>query len=230
MKLISRFSMGGVFTFSLLGFAALANAEAVTIPIDMTIPPAITSQVPDVPFQELNGTQLTGQTLPLDFTFSNGEFVRLFTITSFSFEALISLQTNSSNAPGFRGGTGYLIDGQGMAIPGFGITGSAAGNGFLGIALFPLWKDSNGTPNTDLARPLDFYGIHYDLMFPNAQDPSIQVTMGTFSLFSDTGAPFGIGPGVPRDIVPDQGSGTLVLLSIGLLGPILARLRLTQVG
>ena len=38
---------------------------------------------------------------------------------------------------------------------------------------------------------------------------------------SDRNAPFGVGPGVPTDIVPDPGS-TLFLLSLAMLGPILA--------
>ena len=225
MKLISRFSVIGgrfrAFACFVLGVTGIAAAGAVAIPIDLGTPPIITSEIA-VPFQELNGTQLTGQTLPLNFTFSNDEFVRLFTITSTLFESLITLQTNSSDSLGFLGGTGYLIDGQGMAIPGFGVTGSASGNGSLAIGLFPLLKDIDGTPNTDLVRPLDFYGFHFDLKLADAGDLSIHVTMGTLSLLSETGAPFGIGPHVPRDIVPEIGN-TLFLLAISLAALIFAR-------
>jgi hypothetical protein len=86
----------------------------------------------------------------------------------------------------------------------------------MGISLFPLVKDENGTPNTDLLRPFDFYGIHYDLIFPDVDDPSIYVTGGMFSLLDPDGHVFGVGPGVPRNIVPDSGS-TLFLLGMGIV-------------
>jgi hypothetical protein len=104
-----------------------------------------------------------------------------------------------------------------MAIPGFGVTGSASGHDLLGIGLFPLLKDKNGTPNNDLPRPLDFFGIHFDLTFPDTLNPSIHVTGGEFGLFSDPGRVFGVGPGIPRDIVPDS-DGTLLLLSVSVIG------------
>jgi hypothetical protein len=158
--------------------------------------------------------------LSIDLTISNNEFVRLFTITSPPFHVSITLQTNGTNAHVFLHGTGYLVDSQGMAIPGFGVTGSASGHNLLGIGLFPLLKDENGTPNNDLPKPLDFFGIHFDLTFPDAHKESVRVMGGEFGLFSDPGTVFGIGPGIPRDIVPDSGS-TLLLFSVagfGLLG------------
>ena len=198
----------------LVSFAKSANATP--IEIDLGPPHTITSQTPSSPFEELNGTPLSGQTVSVDFSFSNNEFVRLFTITSTTFDAFIKLQTNGSGFLGFLEGTGYLVDMQGNAIPGFGITGSASGNdGSLAIGLFPLLKDEDGTPNTDLLRPLDFYGIHYDLSFPDVNDSSIHVIGGEFTLISDAGGVFGIGPGIPRDIVPDSGS-TLFLLGMGI--------------
>ncbi|SRR6266704_4749759 len=45
------------------------------------------------------------------------------------------------------------------------------------------------------------------------------VTGGQFRLLSNTG-PFGIGPGLPADIVPDTGS-TAILLGLGFFGIIL---------
>jgi hypothetical protein len=85
----------------------------------------------------------------------------------------------------------------------------------MGISLFPLVKDENGTPNTDLLRPFDIYGIHYDLIFPDVDDPSIYVTGGMFSLIDPGGHVFGVGPGVQRNIVPDSGS-TVFLLGMGI--------------
>ena len=101
-------------------------------------------------------------------------------------------------------------------FPGFVITGSSScKNGWIAISLFPLLKDEDGTPNTDLLRPFDFYGVHYDLTFPDIDDPMIHVTGGEFWLSDPSGGVFGVGPGVPRNIVPDSGS-TLVFLGLAL--------------
>jgi hypothetical protein len=130
---------------------------------------------------------------------------------------LITLQTYGSGLLGFLSGSGYLIDADGNAIPGFGITGSASGNdASLSIGLFPLLKDENGMPNDQLERPFDFYGVHYDFTFPS--NPSLEVTSGQF-LLTGQGSPFANGPGnIPADItVPDQDS-TLLLLTLGLIG------------
>jgi hypothetical protein len=121
-----------------------------------------------------------------------------------------------------------LIDSQGNAISGFGVTGSASGDdGSLSIGLFPLAKDMNGTPDDQFSSPLDFYGVHYDFTFPD--DPSVMITGGEFAL-ADDGAftPFAIGPGnIPRDIVdvPDSGS-TALLLTLGIIGLEAVRRRL----
>ncbi len=195
---------------------ATATIHATPIEIDLGSPPKIASDL-SVPFNALNGTNIEGQTFSFDLAFSNNEFVRLFTITSPSFEVFIRLQTNGSGPLDSLQGTGNLIDSQNNAIPGFGVTGSASGNNLLGIGLFPLLKDKNGTPNNDLPRPLDFSGIHFELMFPDIGNPSVHVTGGEFELVSDPDAVFGVGPGVPSDIVSDSGS-TLLLFSITSFG------------
>ncbi len=84
----------------------------------------------------------------------------------------------------------------------------------MAISLFPLLKDEDGTPNDDLLRPFDFYGVHFDLTFPDVNDPSIVVTGGQFWLSSPAGV-FGVGPGIPDNIVPESGN-TVILLVIGL--------------
>jgi hypothetical protein len=162
---------------------------------------------------------LQGQTLSLDFTFSHGEFVRLFTVTSNPFVALLKLQTNSAGMVDFLSGTGFLVDQQGNPLQQPQQLGSASGNnGLLAAGLFPLLPG-------DLSRPLDFFGIHLDLTLPVS--PFVSITGEEFLFESDSNAPFGVGPGVPADIVPDTGT-TLFLLSLALLGPILARVRLSR--
>ncbi len=196
--------------------AAARTACATAFVIDLGNSRHVTSQV-TAPFEGLDGTPLLGQAISFDLTWANGNFGRVFTITAPSFAAAITLQTNGSGLVGFLDGTGFLMDGSGDAIPGWGITGSASGDdGSMSLSLFSLVKDQNGTPNDELPRPLDFYGIHYDLTLPVA-DSSVLVTGGQFGLFSNPGQGFGIGPGVPRDIVPDTGD-TFLLVGIGLFG------------
>ena len=197
-------------------FSFIHLADAAPIVVSLGPSHTITSQTPSSPFNALNGTPLDGQSLSVDFSFSNNEFARVFSVTSDDFQAVIKLQTNNLGFAGFLDGTGYLIDINGNEIPGFGITGSASGNkGWIALSLFPLLKDEDGTPNTDLLRPFDFYGVHYDLTFPDIDDPMIHVTGGEFWLSDPSGGVFGVGPGVPRNIVPDSGS-TLVFLGLAL--------------
>ena len=153
----------------------------------------------------------------VDFLFTNG-LVRLFTITTPSFTALINLQTDGSGLLGFLDGTGYLIDAHGKPIPGFGVTGAASGSdGSMGIGLFPLYKDENGTPDDQLQRPIDFYGVHHDLTFPSR--PSNEVTGGWFLLANNgRNTAFGVGPDIPADITAIPEPSSLALLGIGVVG------------
>jgi hypothetical protein len=205
---------------AMAALAAVGEVEAVPIAIDLGPSRVFSGMNPEtskVPFNDLNGTPVVGNA-SLDFLFANNAFVRLFSATEPEFAALIILQTSGSGFLGFLNGTGYLIDANGNAIPGFGVTGSASGNdASLSIFLFPLLQDLNGTPNNQLHRPLDFYGVHFDFTFPS--DPSVVVTGGEFQLAA-TGAytPFGIGPRIPADISVPDSSSTLFLFGISLAG------------
>ncbi len=204
----------GIVAALAVGFAGIAQAGS--IDVDLGPSHTITSETPPSFFDDLNGTPLAGQNLAVDFSFLNGEFARIFTVTSDAFQASIKLQTNSLGFVGFLDGTGYLIDINGNAIPGYGITGSASGSdGWMAISLFPLLKDDDGTPNDDLLRPFDFYGVHFDLTFPDVNDDAIFVTSGEFWLSDPSGGVFGVGPGIPRNVVPESGN-TVILLVIGL--------------
>ncbi len=208
------YSFGALFTaIAVSGLIAFGRIYAAPIEIDLGSPHTVTPQL-SIEFSALNNTSIAGQTLSIDLAISKNEFVRVFTATSALFDVSLKLRTNGTNEHEFLQGTGFLVDSQGIAIPGFGVTGSASGHDLLTIGLFPLLKDENGTPNDDLPRPLDFFGIHFDLTFPDAQNPLIKVIGGEFTLSSDPGAPFGVGPGIPRDIVPDGDSTALFLTVI----------------
>src|SRR5947208_1648820 len=201
-----------------VSLGTVGSVRATTIDLDLGTPPHVTSKVTNS-FDAMNGAALQGQTLSLDFTFSHGEFVRLFTVTSNPFVALLKLQTNSPGMVDFLSGTGFLVDQQGNPLQPPQQLGSAAGNnGLLAAGLFPLLPG-------DLSRPLDFFGIHFDLTLPVS--PFVSITGEEFLFKSDGNAPFGVGPGVPTDIVPETGS-TLLLLSLALFGPISMRAWVTS--
>jgi len=203
---------------SLASLGVARSAAATTIWLNLG-PSMVTSNV-NTSVDVLNGTTLQGQTLSLDFQFLNGKFVRLFSITSDSFLTLLRLQTNGSGTVGFLDGTGYLIDQQGNPLQQPQQLGSASGdNGSIAAGLFPLLPG-------ELQRPLDFFGIHLDLTFP--VNPFVSITGGELALKSDVHGPFGIGPGIPRDIVPEA-DNTFFLLGLGLLGTVVARWRLARV-
>lgn len=203
-----------------LSLGTVGSARATTIYLNLGDSPHVTSKVANS-FTALDGMALQGQTLSLDFRFSHEEFVRLFTITSNPFVALLKLQTNSPGMVDLLNGTGFLVGKHGHPLEQPQQLGSASGdNGSLAAGLFPLLPG-------DLQRPLDFFGIHFDLTLPMSR--SISITGEEFLFSSDSGRPFGVGPGVPLDIVPDEGS-TLLLLSLASLTPILVQLRLTRVG
>jgi hypothetical protein len=208
-------SLRGVVTASVLFAGVMAalslgligSALATTIDLDLGTSPHISSEVVDS-FDVFDGKHLQRQTLSLDFTFSHGEFVRLFTITSRPFIALLKLQTNGTEFGRF-GGTGFLVDQHGNPLQPPQQLGIASGNnGLLGASLLPLLPG-------DLQCPLDFFGIHFDLTLP--RDPLVSITGEQFLLMSNPNGPFGIGPGVPPDFVPDSGS-TLLLFGIASFG------------
>jgi hypothetical protein len=150
-------------------------------------------------FSQLDGTPVDG-TLSVDFMFSHHQFVRLYSATDWSFCVMLGLSTTGSGLVGFMEGSGSLLDARGKAIPGYGITGSASSDdGSMDMGFFPLFTDDNGAPDTELSRPLDFYGVRFNIIFPEV-NPSIEVTGGKFSLY---GGPIGIGPHIPTDILAD---------------------------
>jgi hypothetical protein len=206
-----------------LSLEAIGSARATTIEIDLGPPGKLPTSLA-VPFTDLNGTSLSHQLLSLNFVFSGNQFVRLFSVTT-DFEVAVKLQTNSPGSPGFiMNGIGFLRDQLGNPIqPPQDLGAADSSDGWTSAGLLPLLPGS-GAPN----RPFDFFEVHFDLTLPN--NSSFQVTGSEFELLAfGLGGPFGVGPHVPTDIVPDQGS-TLLLLSLASLGLIPARRRLTRIG
>lgn len=200
---------------ALATFGGLGKIQAANIGINLGSTQVLSGETNRILFTGLNSTPLVGS-VSFDFSFGNNKFVRLFTASSSGFSAAIILQTNGIGVLGFPQGTGYLIDGRGNAIPGIGVTGSAAGDdGSLSISLFPLLRDETGAPHAGLPRPLDFYGIHFDVTFPNRP---LNVVIGGQLVLVGNGKSFGIGPGLPADINLGGGSTSVTLANISTRG------------
>lgn len=210
------------YAFVIIGAGALvgASAGASEITFELGGTTGVKAAL-SVPFNVLSGTALQGQTLSINFVFGTGRFGRLFSVTDSSLAAGLTLSTSLSGSPGFLGGTGFLFDQQGqqmIPLQSPQQLGSASNsNGVMFAGLFPLQAGG-------LNRPLDFFGIHFDLTLPD--NPSVVLTSdSSFDLFffdNNPSARFGVGPGIPQNIVP-EGTPTLFLFSIGAVAVMFGR-------
>jgi hypothetical protein len=161
--------------------------------------------------------QFAGQNIDIDFSFQNGQFIRLFTATRNSFQIDAFFRINNARLPALNfAGSGFLTDNHGaelgpaVALEAFPVTDHFHQVG-VDLVLRPLTSD---------VVPDDVYGIHLDLTLPNSPGfgfkdcPAGGITFAANVL--------GIGPGIPRDIVPDFGS-TALFLTIALGGLISMR-------
>lgn len=157
------------------------------------------------PFHEFNGA--VNQHVSVDLMFDNN--IHLFTHTSQWF--LIGL-TFLAKDPQFLEGTGYLLDINGNQLGGVRSAAGAIGDDGSEITgIFPLIGTPGGALATDISRPLDFYGVHFDFDIPD--EPIID---GIFYMTTpDYGESFRIGPHVT-----DNGT-TLMLFLLSLIGLVL---------
>ena len=161
--------------------------------------------------------QFAGQNIDIDFSFQNnkpasGQFIRLFTATNNSFQIDVFFRINNAPLPALNfAGSGFLTDNHGAELgPAVTLEAFPVSNPFhqtgVDLVLRPLTTD---------VVPDDIYGFHLDLTLPNS--PGFGFGHGPSGGVTFDGNIFGIGPGVPRDIVPDFGS-TALFLTIALGG------------
>lgn len=157
--------------------------------------------------------QFQGQNITIDFSFQNSQFIRLFTATESSFQMDAFFRINNAPLSDLNfSGSGHLV-GQGGAL---GPT--------ISLQAFPVTDllhqvgvDFLLRPLTSNAVPDDICGIHLDLTLPDSPEFGFgggqKVGGVTF-----TGNVFGIGPGVPRDVIPDTGStGFFLAITLGVI-------------
>jgi len=168
--------------------------------------------------------QFAGQNIDIDFSFQNGQFIRLFTQTMNSFQIDAFFRINNAPLSGLNfAGSGFLTDSHGaelgpvVTLEAFPVTHHFHQVG-VDLVLRPLTGD---------VVPVDVYGIHFDLTLPNS--PGFGFGDGPPGGVTFAANVFGIGPGIPRDIVPDFGS-TALFLTIALGGLISMRARVTSAG
>ena len=165
-----------------------------------------------------------GQNIDIDFSFQNGQFIRLFTATENMFQIDAFFRINNARLPALNfAGSGFLTDSHGAEL------GPA-----VTLEAFPVTQDLHQVgvdlvlrPLTSDVVPVDVFGFHLDLTLPNC--PGFGFGDGPPGGVTFAADVFGIGPGVPRDIVPDVGS-TGLFLTIALGGLISMRASLPSAG
>ncbi|PYL45977.1 MAG: hypothetical protein DMF40_14165 [Verrucomicrobia bacterium] len=166
--------------------------------------------------------QFAGQNIDFNFSFENGQFIRLFTATnnSFQIDAFFRINNAPLGALNF-GGSGFLTDNHGAELgPAVTLVALPVTLGFHQVGVDLLLR-----PLTSDLVPADVNGIHLDLTLPNS--PEFGFGDGPPGGVTFAGNVFGIGPGVPRDVVPDFGS-TALFLTIALGGLISMRAWVTS--
>ena len=141
-------------------------------------------------FNELNGQSTKHVSFDLLFNTS----VHAFRNTSPNFEVGLDFLTSTQGSPNFLTGTGTLLDANGNAIcaprP---LASFVVDNGIVSVGMYPFYVDKTGKLATDIDRPLDFYGVHFDLNLP-----SDTIVAGDFYISTPNYAGrFRIGPHVP---------------------------------
>jgi hypothetical protein len=166
------------------------------------------------PFNDVNGISLHGQSLSLNFVFTDN-FIRLlpppgFPQTSMDFDISITLHTDAHGLPGFGSGTGFIFDQTGQPLEAPVVLGSAASdNGAIFLGLFPLL---DGAPAN-----AHFYGFHMDIALPT--NPGCEITGEDLRLFAGqvqvddqvVQGQFGIGPHIAET------GNTAILFAFALL-------------
>jgi hypothetical protein len=179
----------------LLTLAGIARADTITVQLAQSGGEYVAT------FDSFNGTPLNGQTQSIDMMFANGQSFHIFndegnsSVLSFFGGLSVALQiTGGGVCPGdFLTGSSYLLGQNGMPLVAPGPIESACGNsssvypaGFVGVTPSPLtalYAEVGGAP----AAPYTFYGVHFDLTYPNV--PGATVSDGQMSVDLEAGVP-----------------------------------------
>ena len=202
----------------LLGMFLSLGIEAHAIPILLNPGPiGPTPQDLDIPFNDLIGTPVSGQSLSLNFRFSGGKHIYITrdgepALATAPF-ILVLLRTSDAHTA-FRShclpGTVSLLDKQYGAIsPPLVLFSSPCGTADGGVLTAFAWT-AFGQPNP-LFAPYDFYGADFEVTLLNL--PGVYITGGSFMR---------VGNSSRITTTPELSS--LVLIALGLCGLLALRL------
>src|SRR4029077_7404063 len=169
----------------------VSGSVAVATPLCIDLGPSgvvrnnrtVDSGAPDVGF--------AGQNIDIDFSFQNGQFIRLFTATENTFQIDAFFRINNVRLPALNfAGSGFLTDSHGaelgpaVTLEAFPVTHHFHQVG-VDLVLRPLTSD---------VVPCDVYGIHLDLTLPNS--PGFEFGDGPVGRVTFAANVFGIGPDI----------------------------------
>ena len=170
MRLKTRAALFSVIITFAAQITCVATLDAAAISIDLGTPRRVTGTEFDFSGSGAPTIHLTGQSLTLDFVFS--QFVHINPHNSPSFDLLPSLLVSGIGTIPVNAlsGTGHLFDQMGHPIPasfsiGTGTISSDLTPFLMGPSLFPLMANP--------IFPLDIYGAHLELNLPDA--PEFQI-------------------------------------------------------
>ncbi len=179
-------------------------ADTTNITVDLGPPRAIlTPQQITIPFGDLSGISLNGETDTFDVLFSGDESI--FTPNGTQFDTELAIDTPGSNCPGFAGGTGTYLGNNGAPLFAPITLGSAdecgsSGEIAVGIEFPPLDGRSS------------IYGFQFNVTLPD--DPG--ATLGNGNLLISINDP---NPELFIEPLPEPSTLSLLMVAlIGLLG------------
>jgi len=187
---------------------AFATPIPIVVPIDLGSQDVVYGSRPPMDLPAPN-VQFQGQSIVFDFSFQNGEFIRLFTATKlFQMDAFFRI--NNAPLPTLNfAGSGYLTDSQGQIGPAVNLKALPVTVG-IGVNEVEVGVDFLLRPLISNGVPADIYGIHLNLTLPDS--PGFGFGDGPPGGVTFAANVFGIGPeNIPRDIVPDGGRTALFL-------------------
>jgi hypothetical protein len=199
-----------------LVFAFTITAHATIIPVDLGPPRNFVQPDVRVPIN-LGFSKFSGQSLSLDFTFTNNEFLRLYPAKHYNFEVfpwLLVSGTGTMNSPSGEAWTVGVNGERNSAISTFSAVSLTDDGSLFALPLgyiFPYFADSTGK-KFNTTYPFDIYSLHFDLLLGN--NPDFQIESATLFLGGAGSRSFGIGPHVP-----DSGASILLFaMGLGAIG------------